>query len=75
MADKVYKIIEIVGTSDDSVDQAMRNAVERASKSLKGLDWVEMTNVRGLIENGKLSQFQVSLKVGFRMMEEADLKG
>ena len=74
MSDKVYKIIEIVGTSGDSVDQAMRNAVDRASKTLKGLDWVEMTQVRGLIENGKLSQFQVSLKVGFRLMEESDLK-
>lgn len=74
MSDKVYKIIEIVGTSDDSVDQAMRNAVDRASKTLKGLDWVEMTQVRGLIENGKLSQFQVSLKVGFRLMEDGDLK-
>jgi hypothetical protein len=75
MPDKTYKLIELVGVSDESVQQAIRNAIARASQSLKGLDWFEMTEVRGLITNGQVSQFQVKLKVGFRILGEGEIGG
>jgi hypothetical protein len=74
MPGKTYKLIELVGVSENSVDDAVRNAVTRASKSLKGLDWFQLTEVRGLVKEGKVSQFQVSLKVGFRILDEAEMK-
>jgi flavin-binding protein dodecin len=74
MPGKTYKLIELVGVSENSVDDAVRNAVTRASKSLKGLDWFQVTEVRGLVKEGKVSQFQVSLKVGFRILDEAEMK-
>ncbi len=75
MPDKTYKIVELVGVSGDSIQQAIRNAVTRASESLKGLDWFEMTEVRGLVKNGKVDQFQVKVKVGFRIMSEGEMRG
>jgi flavin-binding protein dodecin len=75
MPDKTYKLIELVGVSEDSVQQAIRNAITRASQSLKGLDWFEVTEVRGTIQNGAVHQFQVKLKVGFRIMNEAEMRG
>jgi len=75
MPDKTYKIIELVGVSEDSIQQAIRNAVIRACESLKGLDWFEMTGVRGLVKDGKVNQFQVSVKVGFRIMSEGEIRG
>ena len=75
MAESVSKIIELVGVSDESIQQAIRNAVSRASESLKGLDWFEMTEVRGLVKNGQVDQFQVKVKVGFRIMSEQEMKG
>jgi len=75
MPDKTYKLIELVGVSEASVQHAIRNAVARASRSLKGLDWFEMTGVRGLIMDGKVSQFQVTIKVGFRIMDDSEVKG
>ncbi len=75
MPDKTYKLIELVGVSESSMDKAIRNALERASQSLKGLDWFEVTEVRGLVQGGKVSQFQVKLKVGFRIMNEQEMQG
>jgi hypothetical protein len=75
MPDKTYKLIELVGVSDESVQHAIRNAVARASQSLKGLDWFEVTEVRGLVKEGQVSQFQVKLKVGFRILEEDEMRG
>jgi flavin-binding protein dodecin len=75
MPDKTYKIIELVGVSEESIQQAVRNAVARASRSLKGLDWFEMTGVRGLVKDGKVNQFQVTVKVGFRIMGEEEMRG
>jgi dodecin len=74
MPDKTYKLIELVGVSDESVPQAIRNAVARASRSLKGLDWFEVTEVRGLVKEGQVSQFQVKLKVGFRILGEDEMR-
>ncbi len=57
MLDKTYKLIELVGVSENSTEEAIRNALERASQSLKGLDWFEVSEVRGLVKEGKVSQF------------------
>ena len=63
----VYKLVEIVGTSPDSIADAVRNGVERASSTLKNVDWFEVGEVRGNVVDGKVSQFQVVIKVGFRL--------
>jgi len=74
MPGKTYKLIELVGVSDNSVQDAVRNAITRASQTLKGLDWFEVTEIRGLVKDGEVSQFQVKLKVGFRLLSEDEIK-
>ena len=69
MADNIYSISEIVGTSTESIDEAIRGAVGRASKTLHNLDWFEVAGIRGHIEDDSLAHFQVTLKVGFRLDE------
>jgi dodecin len=69
MADNIYSISEIVGTSTESIDDAIRGAVVRASKTLHNLDWFEVTGIRGRIEEDEACHFQVTLKVGFRLDE------
>jgi flavin-binding protein dodecin len=69
MADSIYSVSEIVGSSTDGIDDAIRGAVARASKTLHNLDWFEVTNMRGRIENDGRTHFQVTLKVGFRLDE------
>ena len=66
---KTYKIIEIVGTSSQSYEDAIKNAVAEASKSLKGLSWFEVVQSRGGINEGKVVEYQVILKVGFRLLD------
>ena len=68
MADSDYSISEIVGSSPEGIDDAIRGAVARASKTLHNLDWFEVTDMRGRIEDGRC-RFQVTLKVGFRLDE------
>lgn len=68
MQDKTYKLIELVGASGTSMEDAIQNAIARANQTLKNLDWFEVTEARGLIQDGKVSQFQVKLKVGFRLL-------
>jgi len=67
MEDKIYKLIELVGVSNTSIEDAIQNAVSRANQTLKNLDWFEVNETRGLIQDGKVNQFQVKLKVGFRL--------
>lgn len=67
MSEHVYKQIELVGSSTVSSDDAVKTALERASKTLKHLDWFEVTEVRGHLENGRIAHWQVSLKVGMRL--------
>jgi flavin-binding protein dodecin len=67
MSDHTYRVIEIVGTSPDGIDAAIRNAVSRASETMRGLDWFEMQSVRGHLRDGTIAHFQVTLKVGFRL--------
>jgi flavin-binding protein dodecin len=70
MSDHTYRVIEIVGTSPESTDAAIRNGIGRAAKTTRGLDWFEVTAVRGDIEDGGIAHFQVTLKVGFRLDPE-----
>jgi dodecin len=67
MSDHTYRVIEIVGSSPDGVDAAIRNAVSRAAETMRGLDWFEMQSVRGHLQDGAIAHFQVTLKVGFRL--------
>ncbi|NMG00020.1 MULTISPECIES: dodecin [Aromatoleum] len=69
MSAHTYKLVEIVGSSPDSVDAAIRNAIETAGKTIRHLDWFEATEIRGHITDGKVAHFQVKLKVGFRLEE------
>ncbi|MEU6008942.1 MULTISPECIES: dodecin [unclassified Streptomyces] len=71
MTDHTYRVTEIVGSSHEGVDQAIRNAITRASQTVRNLDWFEVTQVRGQIEDGRIEHYQVGLKVGFRI-EDAD---
>lgn len=62
----VYAVTKIVGTSKKSIENAIENAVEMASQSLKNLDWFEVVETRGFIEGGKVAYYQVALEIGFR---------
>ena len=73
MPNRTYKLIELVGVSDVSISDAVQNAIKRAAETLKGLDWFEVTDTRGTISNGNVAQFQVTLKVGFRVMSPTEL--
>ena len=67
---RTYGITEVVGTSNEGVDAAIRNAVSRTSKTIRHLDWFEVTQVRGYVRDGEVDHFQVSLKVGYRMEDQ-----
>lgn len=69
MSDHVYRVSEIVGSSPDGVDQAIRNAIGRAARTLRNLDWFEVSQIRGHISDGEVAHVQVTLKVGFRLEE------
>jgi dodecin len=62
-----YRVTEIVGTSPDGIDQAIRNGLSRAAETVRHLDWFEVVSQRGEIENGQVAHFQVTMKVGFRL--------
>jgi len=66
---KTYKIIELVGISTESYDDAIKNAIKEASKTLKGLSWFEVSQMRGGIRDDEISEYQVILKVGFRLLD------
>ena len=67
MPNSVYSVSEIVGSSTESIEDAIRGAVGRASSTLHNLDWFEVTGIRGRIEDDGRCQFQVTVKVGFRL--------
>ena len=71
MDEHVYRVIQVVGSSQQSSDEAIRQAIGRASKTLRDLRWFEVVETRGHIENGKVHHFQVTLKIGFTMDEPA----
>ena len=67
MSDHVYKSVEVTGSSSESIDDAVRTAVAKAGQSLRHLDWFELVGVRGHLEDGQVSHFQVTIKIGFRL--------
>ncbi|WER49738.1 dodecin family protein [Cupriavidus sp. WKF15] len=67
MSDHTYKLVEIVGSSPDGSDQAIRNAIAKAGETIKNIDWFEVVETRGHIADGKVAHFQVTLKIGFRV--------
>ncbi|WP_340557832.1 dodecin [Streptomyces sp. GSL17-111] len=69
MSEHTYRVTEIVGTSHEGLDAAIRNGLGRAAQTLHGLDWFEVTQIRGNIEDGRVEHYQVGLKVGFRLDE------
>jgi dodecin len=75
MPNNTYKVIELVGTSNVGVTEAIKTAVDKAAETLKGLDWFEVQQIRGHIDNQQIQWFQVDLKIGFRVMSGDELKG
>jgi dodecin len=69
MANHVYKLVDIVGTSTTGTDDAIRNAVETAAKTIRNIDWFEVVETRGHVADGQIAHFQVTLKIGFRLEE------
>ena len=67
MSDPIYRITEVVGTSPESVQQAIRNGVARVSRTVRDVEWFEATEIRGQVQDGEIAAFQVTLKVGFRL--------
>ncbi|MCA3182282.1 MULTISPECIES: dodecin [unclassified Cupriavidus] len=67
MSDHTYKLVEIVGSSPDGSDQAIRNALAKAGETIKHIDWFEVVETRGHVADGKVGHFQVTLKIGFRV--------
>ncbi|WP_404994013.1 dodecin [Cupriavidus pauculus] len=67
MSSHTYKLVEIVGTSPDGSDAAIRSALAKAAETIKHIDWFEVTETRGHVEDGKVAHFQVTLKIGFRV--------
>ena len=70
MPEHTYKVTEIVGSSSDGIDAAIRSGVARASESLRNLGWFEVTDIRGHLEDGEIAHFQVTMKIGFRLDDE-----
>ncbi|RLU87649.1 dodecin family protein [Streptomyces griseocarneus] len=69
MTHHTYRVTEIVGSSPDGVDAAVRNGLARASQTLRNLDWFEVTQIRGHLAEGGIGHYQVGMKVGFRLEE------
>ena len=69
MTDHVYKIVDLVGSSPTSIEDAIQTAIGRASQTLRNLRWFEVTETRGHIEDGKVTHYQVTLRVGFTLAE------
>lgn len=67
MSDTIYRVTQIVGTAADSLEEAINGAVRRASTTLRNVNWFEVDEIRGHVENGEVAHFQVTLKVGFAM--------
>jgi flavin-binding protein dodecin len=67
MSSHTYKLVEIVGSSPDGSDAAIRSAIAKAGETIKNIDWFEVVESRGHIQDGKVAHFQVTLKIGFRV--------
>ncbi|MDQ1751482.1 MAG: dodecin [Pseudonocardiales bacterium] len=73
MSSHTYRVVELVGSSPDGVDTAIRNAISRASSTIRHVDWFQTTEIRGHVENGAVDHFQVTLKVGFRVEDSGEI--
>ena len=71
---QTYKLVELVGSSQEGLQQAIESAIARAGQTLHGLDWFEVREIRGAIQDGKVGWYQVKLGVGFRIMDPDDLQ-
>ena len=67
MSEHVYRVTEVVGSSSESVQQAIQNGLERVARTVRNVDWFETTTIRGRVEDGHIAAYQVGLKVGFRL--------
>lgn len=67
MSNEVFKVVELVGSSPTSIEDAIKRAIERASKTLRNIRWFEVVETRGHVEDGKVGHFQVTLKIGFTL--------
>ncbi len=67
MSDPIYKVVEVVGTSEESISKAIDNAVAKASGTLRNVGWFEVVQVRGDVDDGKVHRYQVTVKVGFKL--------
>ena len=72
MSDHTYRVTEIVGSSPDSIEQAITNGVERAGRTIRHLDWFEVTEIRGHFTDGAIGHYQVTMKIGFRVEDGDD---
>jgi hypothetical protein len=70
VSDHVYSVSEVVGSSPEGVDAAIRNAIARASRTLRNLDWFEVTEIRGHLQDGQVGHVQVTMKIGFRLEDD-----
>lgn len=73
MSDNVYKVIDLVGSSSVGIEQAIENAITRANETVRNLNWFEVKEIRGNIEDGEIRWYQVGLRVGFRVLTPEDL--
>ena len=71
MPDKTYKIIDVVGVSDQSIHQAVRNAISKAKQTIRNIDWFEVGQTRGAVHQGGEIEFQVEVRIGFRLEGDA----
>jgi len=72
MRDHIYKVVELVGSSETSIEDAVQGAIARASRTLRHLRWFEITQTRGHVADGKVQHYQVTLKAGFTLENAAD---
>ena len=70
MTDHVYRVIEVVGSSETSIEDAIKSAVAKASNTIRHLRWFQVVETRGQIENGEVHYFQVTMKIGFSLEDE-----
>jgi dodecin len=70
MADHTYRVTDVVGTSPDGIETAIRNALQRAGRTIRHLDWFEVTEIRGQLQGSEVAHYQVSTKVGFRLEDD-----
>lgn len=73
MANHIYKKIELVGSSPNSIDEAIQNAIQRASRTVRNMRWFEVAETRGQIEDNQVAHWQVTVKIGFTLDEEDEV--